>query len=64
MRTCIASARAHGADWLWLGVWEQNPRAIAFYQKHGFRTIGEQTFVLGTDRQRDLVMALDLTTNH
>lgn len=61
MRACIASARENDAELLWLGVWEQNARAIAFYQKQGFRIIGEQPFMLGSDRQRDLVMALDLT---
>jgi diamine N-acetyltransferase len=62
MHTCIAVAREHHANLLWLGVWERNARAIAFYEKQGFRVIGEQSFMLGADRQRDLVMALDLTT--
>ena len=50
-------AAAVGTDVLWLGVWERNPRAIRFYDKCGFREIGDQVFVLGTDPQRDLVMA-------
>jgi ribosomal protein S18 acetylase RimI-like enzyme len=62
MHVCIATARDWGADLLWLGVWERNARAIAFYEKHGFRVIGEQEFQLGADRQRDLVMALNLTS--
>ena len=57
---CIAEARRQGADVLWLGVWEHNARAIAFYEKHGFRTVGAQPFTLGSDVQRDLVMALRL----
>lgn len=61
MRACINAAHEDQADLLWLGVWERNARAIAFYKKHGFRVIGDQTFMLGADRQRDLVMALDLT---
>lgn len=60
LQRCIAEARAQGADVLWLGVWEHNARAVAFYEKHGFRTVGEQEFVLGRDVQRDLVMALQL----
>ena len=60
MNTCISAAAASGAGVLWLGVWEHNSRAIAFYEKHGFKTIGEQQFMLGSDCQRDLVMALDL----
>ena len=57
---CIASARRQGTEALWLGVWEHNARAIAFYAKHGFRVVGEQPFTLGRDVQRDLVMALQL----
>jgi len=41
---------------VWLGVWEHNPRAIAFYRKWGFEAVGEHVFVVGTDPQRDLVM--------
>ncbi|HZI41487.1 MAG TPA: GNAT family N-acetyltransferase [Gemmatimonadaceae bacterium] len=61
MEACVSTAREWGADVLWLGVWERNPRAIAFYEKHGFQAIGEQPFLLGADLQRDLVMARRLT---
>jgi len=57
MEACVAQARAWKADVLWLGVWERNPRAISFYEKGGFRTVGSHTFLLGTDEQRDIVMA-------
>jgi ribosomal protein S18 acetylase RimI-like enzyme len=57
MEACVAQAGAWKADVLWLGVWEQNPRAISFYEKGGFRTVGSHTFLLGTDEQRDIVMA-------
>jgi len=50
-------AAATGVRTLWLGVWERNPRAIAFYRKCGFAEVGTHTFLLGTDRQRDLVLA-------
>jgi ribosomal protein S18 acetylase RimI-like enzyme len=56
MAALLEAARAGGADIVWLGVWEHNPRAIAFYAKHGFRTVGEHEFLLGEDPQRDLVM--------
>jgi diamine N-acetyltransferase len=42
---------------VWLSVWERNERAKAFYRKCGFAEVGEKVFVLGTDRQRDRVMA-------
>ena len=58
MNACIEQARAWHADELWLGVWEKNPRAIAFYQKTGLRVVGRQTFQLGRDLQHDFVMSL------
>ena len=61
MQACIDQARAWHCDVLWLGVWEQNPRAIAFYEKKGFRKVGRQTFMLGSDPQQDRVMALRLS---
>ena len=61
MEQCVATAREWGGHVLWLGVWERNPRAIAFYEKHDFQVVGEQPFLLGTDLQRDLVMARRLT---
>jgi diamine N-acetyltransferase len=59
---CDDSARRFGADALWLGVWERNPRAIRFYEKFGYRRVGAKTFVVGTDAQTDLVMMKDLRT--
>jgi ribosomal protein S18 acetylase RimI-like enzyme len=56
MRAAAEHAEAAGARTLWLGVWERNPRAIAFYRKCGFTEVGTQTFVLGHDHQRDLVL--------
>jgi len=60
MEACAAQAGAWQADVLWLGVWERNPRAISFYEKGGFRTVGSHTFLLGTDEQRDIIMARPL----
>jgi ribosomal protein S18 acetylase RimI-like enzyme len=51
------AARARGASTLWLGVWESNVRAQAFYRKQGFTVVGSQIFILGSDPQRDLIMA-------
>ena len=60
MRACLDAAQAASCDLVWLDVWEHNPRAIAFYAKWGFRTAGEQVFVLGAEIQRDLIMTLSL----
>ena len=56
MRACIDVARQAGYETIWLGVWERNARAQAFYRKWNFRTVGEHMFQLGSDLQRDLVM--------
>lgn len=56
MAALMTRAESWQADAVWLGVWEHNPRAVAFYEKSGFRVVGDHEFVLGTDRQRDLVM--------
>lgn len=42
---------------IWLGVWEKNARALAFYKKLGFDEIGEKEFLLGSDLQRDIIVA-------
>jgi RimJ/RimL family protein N-acetyltransferase len=54
------AARELGGRTLWLAVWERNPRAIAFYEKCGFRDVGTQDFLLGADGQMDRVMVTDL----
>ena len=56
MRACIDAARQAGHETIWLGVWERNARAQAFYRKWDFRTVGEHMFQLGSDLQRDLLM--------
>ena len=60
MAAVIAAARGRNSGVLWLGVWERNPRAQAFYKKSGFVDIGSQTFLVGTDEQADRVMELTL----
>ena len=60
MQTAVGQARAWGTDVVWLGVWERNARAIRFYEKQGYETVGAQTFRLGSDLQRDCVMRVRL----
>lgn len=45
-----------GLDWLWLGVWEKNTKAINFYQKNGFQIFDQHVFKLGNDEQLDWMM--------
>ena len=56
-------ARSLGAEAIWLGVWERNDRAIAFYRKCGFIEAGRMDFHLGSDHQIDVVMTRGLTNS-
>ena len=60
MARCVEQAQAWECDTFWLGVWQENPRAIAFYRRAGFETVGVQTFTLGRDIQHDFIMARPL----
>lgn len=48
-------------DYIWLGVWENNHRAISFYKKMGFVEFDKHIFRYGNDDQTDLLMKLELT---
>lgn len=61
LAAAVEQARKHRCDVLWLGVWEHNPRAIAFYERHGFSRLGTHSFRLGAKLQTDWVMARSLT---
>jgi diamine N-acetyltransferase len=56
MQSCIDIAKERNKEWLWLGVWEKNERAIEFYKKWGFEKFDETDFLLGDDIQRDWLM--------
>lgn len=57
----IQIAKQNNAAYVWLGVWEENPRAISFYKKNGFVEFDKHIFVLGDDEQTDIMMKLQLT---
>lgn len=57
MAAARATAVEMGGRTLWLGVWERNPRAIAYYAKSGLRDVGSADFFVGPDRQTDRIMA-------
>jgi GNAT superfamily N-acetyltransferase len=56
MRACVDEAQRAGHETIWLGVWERNGRAQAFYRKWNFRAVGEHVFQLGSDPQTDILM--------
>jgi ribosomal protein S18 acetylase RimI-like enzyme len=53
-------AKRENVDYVWLGVWEENPRAISFYRKNGFVEFDKHIFKLGDDEQTDIMMKLKL----
>jgi ribosomal protein S18 acetylase RimI-like enzyme len=57
MQHCLNEAVSRGKQTIWLGVWERNARAIAFYRRWSFADVGSQPFLLGSDLQTDRVMA-------
>jgi len=56
MAACVADARARGADALWLQVWTQASRPLAFYRRMGFEVVGRTTFAFGDRLDDDHVM--------
>ena len=61
MEHCLTHATRNGYNIIWLGVWEHNHAAIAFYKKWGFEFFGQHVFRLGDDAQTDLLMKKSLT---
>jgi hypothetical protein len=53
----IQLAKEKSVEYVWLGVWEQNPRAIRFYEKNGFEAFDKHIFKLGNDEQTDMFFA-------
>ena len=58
--TALKIANKNNADYLWLGVWEENHRALSFYKKNCFVEFDQHIFKLGNDEQTDIMMRLRL----
>lgn len=56
MQHVVDAARSRGGDGLWLSVWKEAPRAIAYYSKHDFRIAGSIVFTVGDDPKEDWLM--------
>lgn len=61
MQLALGAARELGGRYAWLGVWERNSRAMAFYRKAGFDEIGLTHYLVGSDRQIDRVFLAALS---
>ena len=56
----LERAYVQKVDFIWLGVWEENRRAIQFYTKNGFVAFDKHIFRLGDEEQTDIMMKLKL----
>lgn len=57
MQEAMNDAKEKKLDTIWLGVWKENAKALAFYQSFGFSIFGTTDFLLGNDWQKDWLMA-------
>ena len=62
MQECLRESAQRDFETIWLGVWEHNHRAQAFYRKWGFNAVGTHVFQLGDDAQKDLLMSRSLAS--
>jgi len=58
----VVTAEQLKKDTIWLGVWEENPRAIRFYEKNGFIAFDRHIFKMGDDEQTDIMMRKTLSS--
>lgn len=56
----ISKAKELKKNYIWLGVWEENPEAITFYKRHGFEITGTHDYDMVAEIQTDFIMRLDL----
>ena len=60
LQKAIEQAHESGLHYVWLGVWEKNPKAVTFYESNVFYKFDTHAFTLGTDEQTDFLMRMDL----
>ncbi|MER2106860.1 MAG: N-acetyltransferase [Solibacillus sp.] len=60
MNKALSIATQLGKTRIWLGVWEKNDNAIAFYEKQDFEKAGSHEFYMGDEKQMDHIMAKTL----
>lgn len=60
LKQAISVSKEKKSDYIWLGVWEKNFKAISFYKKNGFEQFDTHIFKLGEDEQTDILMKLKL----
>lgn len=63
LQFAIDKAIENNCQHIWLGVWDANDKAIRFYERHGFHVFSSHEFMLGNDKQTDLLMKKSLLTS-
>lgn len=63
MQEALMDAYKKKLTWVWLGVWEENTKALAFYQSFGFTSFSKRAFLLGNDIQQDWLMKCKIEQN-
>jgi len=58
LNTILQKAKEKKVEFIWLGVWDQNIRAIKFYERNNFKIFDTHPFMLGSEHQTDLMMKL------
>ncbi|MBN2851511.1 MAG: GNAT family N-acetyltransferase [Clostridia bacterium] len=61
LNRAIAESLTMQKDYIWLGVWEHNHRALSLYEKNGFIVSGKHYFIMGDDKQLDYIMTKNLS---
>ena len=61
MEKAFEIARDNGKKKLWLGVWENNHRAIEFYERHGYKITGSHQFYAGNDISTDYIVETNIS---
>ena len=56
MQFALEQSLQNAFEYLWLGVWKENHRALAFYHSWGFETIGERSFKVGSKIYEDFYL--------
>lgn len=61
MEECVRIANNEKTNFIWLGVWKKNIKAVSFYKKFGFSVFGSHEFKLGREKHKDLLMRLRIS---
>lgn len=64
MEQAVHIASERDKQYVWLGVWERNEKALRFYINNGFYAVGTHSFIMGDDKQTDYIMRKDLANSN